>query len=682
MVTTPSGLTIEQAEGLSQQQAQQMRLPAENDIFQLPVGEGANQLYIRKGDEILTVRKDLLPGVPGARDWQGKTIGSWISSGTKRMLANLGMEIPTLNRADFDRFASGLKVKDISESEFMSLASGIMATGGVGKQKAALPEITPLGDILGTQISPEKPITPESSLAGIRSVFGQQWQPAPAFTPELQSSGIYGAVRVGGSPNVFTLGPGGGLETPESFEQKFGTLEQEGIVGEITRDQAIALGIKEASIDKPPVSEITSDTIKERQQTNIQNNIKRTENNVSLDTNVVQSGLQKYVDQQTAAKSEEQLRLEKEREDLTGQIRDILGELGEEGAMQLEEEEKRGIDELQQALNDANSDLEIKMAEIQGLDAKYQQEFQTIEGKPITLSSIQGQQAQLYRNYQAQKNVLLSEASLLQAKSLAAQNKLSSAQSAADRAVDLKYNDLKTQLSALSTQLDIVDVDWTREEQIRVDALNRYYSNLDSLIEEQKNMEKTQYNAILDLISKYPDAGIDFSDTLAEAQAKLPSSRIYQDKVRLPVSGGGGSRVSVEEPLSINQIEQFRRSYGWTPPAGFTMEQLTQFMNDNPNLTPEQLEKAARQVASGVSAEDIVSSTENRFLTEEYFRQNLSEKQLKTISDNLGTSKWYTPKSMDINRMFAELMTIIDNARSQGHSDEEIYNFIAEQYGS
>ena len=79
-------------------------------------------------------------------------------------------------------------------------------------------------------------------LANIRKVFGPEWQPAPAFQ-DLQKQGIFGAVRVGEDPRVFTLGPGGRLETPESFQQKFGTLEQQGIVGQVTPEQARLLGI-------------------------------------------------------------------------------------------------------------------------------------------------------------------------------------------------------------------------------------------------------------------------------------------------------------------------------------------------------------------------------------------------------------------------------------------------------
>jgi hypothetical protein len=45
-----------------------------------------------------------------------------------------------------------------------------------------------------------------------------------------------------------------------------------------------------------------------------------------------------------------------------------------------------------------------------------------------------------------------------------------------------------------------------------------------------------QRGLVLDLASQYPDAGIMPNDTLAQAQAKLKSSRIYQEQVRPPAS--------------------------------------------------------------------------------------------------------------------------------------------------
>jgi len=69
------------------------------------------------------------------------------------------------------------------------------------------------GQAIGAPITPISPVvpdklTPESSISGIQSVFGAGWQPSPAFTPELQAQGIFGAVRIAGTNEVYTIGPG------------------------------------------------------------------------------------------------------------------------------------------------------------------------------------------------------------------------------------------------------------------------------------------------------------------------------------------------------------------------------------------------------------------------------------------------------------------------------------------
>lgn len=133
-------------------------------------------------------------------------------------------------------------------------------------------------------------------------------------------------------------------------------------------------------------------------------------------------------------------------------------------------------------------------------------------------------------------------------------------------------------------------------------------------------------------------------------------------------SGGGGE----EEMLSINQIEQFRRSYGWTPPFGYTESQLLQFMQDNPTLSGEELEEIAGSVTkddqSGI--DKLIASTDRNSFEglsariakarelgasdEEIREQVLSDyttDELFAISKEQGLAKVFSTKKTDINRM-------------------------------
>ena len=85
----------------------------------------------------------------------------------------------------------------------------------------------------------------------------------PAFTLKLQEQGIFGAIRVQGSPDVYTIGKGGGLETPESFKSKFGTLSQSGIVDIVSQEQATSLGVKSSGLLSEKPGSLTLDIMSE-----------------------------------------------------------------------------------------------------------------------------------------------------------------------------------------------------------------------------------------------------------------------------------------------------------------------------------------------------------------------------------------------------------------------------------
>ena len=108
--------------------------------------------------------------------------------------------------------------------------------------------ITPVTEPKTESVTAPKPAPISSGpIASVQKVFGSEWQPSPIFQEKgLIDKGIVGAVRIKGKPTVFTIGPGGtAIRTPEQFKSLFGTLNQEGIVGEVSPEQAKALGITE-----------------------------------------------------------------------------------------------------------------------------------------------------------------------------------------------------------------------------------------------------------------------------------------------------------------------------------------------------------------------------------------------------------------------------------------------------
>jgi hypothetical protein len=128
--------------------------------------------------------------------------------------------------------------------------------------------------------------------------------------------------------------------------------------------------------------------------------------------------------------------------------------------------------------------------------------------------------------------------------------------------------------------------------------------------------------------------------------------------------------------LSMNQIDQFRRAYGWTPPYGFTEQQLMQYMEDNPNATPEELEAGARQAIGTETGQGAGTGGTQVTIDENVIRQEFSTDELKSIADKLGMSKWYTPKGMDIDRAMPEILNKVQQALSEGYTKEEVFEYL------
>ena len=247
-------------------------------------------------------------------------------------------------------------------------------------------------------------LAPEKDLAGIRKIFGPNWKPAPIFYQRgLVDKGIYGAVRVKGSPNVFTIGPDGGLETPESFKQKFGTLNQKGIVGVIDRETAVKLGIQPASIDRPPSKVISVEDLEKEEKP-----IQLPEPEAGVDTSdatvkgaeTYLKGIDDYIKLLTPEETETQKQLDKLVADyLSGAM-----QLEKKGAMQLEEEEKRGIPQKKAELLKVKNQIQTRIAQFNQIKAQLDQLKQQVEEKPISMAHIYGEQAQIQKRLMLEKN--------------------------------------------------------------------------------------------------------------------------------------------------------------------------------------------------------------------------------------------------------------------------------------
>ena len=574
-------MTTKELEALSIATQKQIAgtMPQAGELVKMGIGEGAFKLGIKQGDVMswLDTGQFRPQPVNGQIDWQNRTIGSWVSGGTSALLGQLGKtmeDFRTLNSSDyrsqyFTRTQTPNRTTYAPIAGFSEKTIGTEAFTGMFGQPATPSTVQPSG------ISPVVPdaITPESSISGIQSVFGANWQPSPAFTPELQAQGIFGAVRITGTNEVYTIGPGGRKETAESFLQRFGTAEQEGIVGEISREQALKLGVTDTGQTPVAPGAITPEDMETTEQIDL-TGTGETTNEYTADT--TNAGINKNVETYNASKSDREKELETEVGDITTEMKSLLEEADEgRGAAQLTAEEKEEVKAKQQATDDAYAELEAKEAEIGTLTATYQLKNQVIEGKPITMGSIQGQQAQEYKMYLAQKNLLTSQASSLQAKAFALEGKLNRAQDAADRSVDLKYADIQQRFNNQVALYDIAKGELTEEQNIRLASLEQYTNQQQTILDYQIDEEKALNKEKLDLIGKYLLTNVGLGNTLQEINAAAQGTAIYRQQTRLAGGGGGGgtepepdiTEPTIEPSLTAAQVRDIK--YLPDPPQWF-----------------------------------------------------------------------------------------------------------------
>jgi len=279
---------------------------------------------------------------------------------------------------------------------------------------------------------------------------------------------------------------------------------------------------------------------------------------------------------QNREKTSDQLLLDKLMEEIA---KGVQGE----GEMQLAEEAKRGIEAKNQALASANSQLKAKLAEIDALTKSYELANQTEEGKPQTLSRLQGAQAQNYKMYLAQKNSLASEAGILQANILGLQGEITAAQNAADRAVDLAFKDKTAKYNALIAQANILSQQVEADDKKYADAVSLYLTQQANALAEEKATKKMQVATVLDLMTKYPDSNISINDSVDTASAKVKNSAVYREQVR----AGGGRGISND----------------W--------DKADQFIADNPTATNDEITKNLKQYTK-LSDSDIASIVATR----------------------------------------------------------------------
>ena len=121
--------------------------------------------------------------------------------------------------------------------------------------------------------------------------------------------------------------------------------------------------------------------------------------------------------------------------------------------------------------------------------------------------------------------------------------------------------------------------------------------------------------------------------------------------------------------MSVWEIQQYNKLYGWTPPSGFTRQQIDNYVNANPNATPAELEAGAKQALLGIT-NDAGESIE---LTSDYFKSLYTNDELYKIAEKNNLVNYWSPFSgHDVKRLLRSIDETIAQYRNEGYSDQEI----------
>lgn len=453
-----------------------------------------------------------------------------------------------------------------SEIKTVANATGYSAPIGPQLQPSTMP-LPESPKTLPTGAPETMPAAPDQNLENIRKVFGQQWTPSPTFTPEMQKQGVYGAVRIAGTPSVYTIGSGGKSLSAEDYQKQFGTSAQEGIVSEITPEQAQRLGIvlptKKATEDITPSAVVSSEDARTKDKDLKTQLAEATSgiDNVALTKSY--DDIQKNIDT-TIADLEKR---RKEETDLINKQFDIL-------ATQQAGEQKKEVGTTTSTLARIGGFLG-QSASSQGallnLSQSHRQEQTVLEAKRASAlqaanNAINDKQFDLARDkvtevknlnneIEARRNKFFDQAMDMiqeqrQNETVERQKKESEFKMNMDRIEKVAPTVIES--IADLPESEAINYIYSMSKDLGIDP-NLLMGEVNSLVFERKENEKKE---IISLAQKYPTAGIDpNSDTFLTASDKIRNSKEYKLDIMKAEADLANTRSLISQRASDAKVD-------------------------------------------------------------------------------------------------------------------------------
>jgi hypothetical protein len=153
-----------------------------------------------------------------------------------------------------------------------------------------------------------------------------------------------------------------------------------------------------------------------------------------------------------------------------------------------------------------------------------------------------------------------------------------------------------------------------------------------------------------------------------------PVQRAAADKIfRAATTAGGGTSSGSGKPMGVLELNRIADAYGVRFPFGVTEMQVTQFFNDNPGATPQELQAALDEQFGRGGAVAPVGEIE---VTADML-QTYTTSQQKKLADIAGVSSMFKYKTFDIKNLYnspeamARISRLINTLRAEGFSTDE-----------
>lgn len=321
----------------------------------------------------------------------------------------------------------------------------------------------------------------------------------------------------------------------------------------------------------------------------------------------------------------------------------------------------------------AEKQVREKQKELSLLQIEAQEAEQRALQRGETLGFASGESRRVLANYAFKEMRVAAELQALQ-------GNYDLALTLGERAVDQRYQDEDEDLRIRRNNIINNWDTFTEAEKKEAEETLARLDVEDAFLKERKALDRAigEWKIKAAATGRASNAQLRQFDTFTtEADAAKYASQFINDT---PLS-----TTNLDEVLTINQIDQFRRSYGWTPPFGYTFAQLQQYMADNPDATPEELEAGAQEAGSGeaggeAETEAGAESGQDVAGTISYISQNLSANQLDVLhtkAQEAGVAKWWHGKKKNVEAYLESIRDkIFDALAVDGYTKEEILEFL------